>query len=48
MESNIKLINEDYCEDMLTGFGLFYTGHFINIVEVSQIFVIHLKSSTIT
>ncbi|EEB14096.1 hypothetical protein Phum_PHUM280640 [Pediculus humanus corporis] len=33
VDTNIKLINEDYCEDFLTGFGLFYTGYFINIVE---------------
>lgn len=42
IDSNIKLINEDYCEDTITGFGLFYTGYFINIVEVSKSNTFHL------
>ncbi|KAL0270874.1 UNVERIFIED_CONTAM: hypothetical protein PYX00_008146 [Menopon gallinae] len=35
-ESNIKLLNDE-CDIPLTGFGLFYDGYFINIIERSFI-----------
>ncbi|KAK6632659.1 hypothetical protein RUM43_013427 [Polyplax serrata] len=45
IDSNIKLINEDYCEDVITGFGLFYSGYFINIIEgPEETLIKHLKS----